>query len=94
MTRNAERLAAVQQLLERPDEASMRRRRGHRVTHAGSRDRFTRTWLPAVRVWSERHLATFAGVVDGWHPAEKAAQQSVTSVHHVRRIRIFPICLN
>lgn len=93
MTSNAERLAAVQQLLAKPDERALKTR-GHVITQPGKRDRFVHTWLPAVRVWTQRQIGQRAGVVEGWHPSAIAQRGVPRVADYVRRIRILPISLN
>lgn len=68
-----ERQAAFTILLAQPDERALRtrgHRRGHRLTQPGKQNRFITTWLPAVRVWTQREIGARAGVLDGWKPAE------------------------
>lgn len=78
MTRDPGRLAAFEQLLALPDERDLKTR-GHRRTQTGKRERFVTTWLPAVRLWTERTIGQRAGMVEGWIPA--------TTVRKVLRMR-------
>ena len=60
---NVSRLRAYRALLALPDKDGGRQ---HHVTHAGARDRWTRTLQPAVRAWLAAEVARHEGAADGW----------------------------
>lgn len=64
-----ERALAYGRLLRQPDEWPLDGKRRHRLTQAGRRDRFSLTWVPATRVWTQHRHTAMAGGVDGWRPA-------------------------
>lgn len=66
------RALAYQRLLRQPDERPLVGKRRHRLTHAGSRDRFSTTWVPATRVWTHHRHTALAGPLEGWRPATTA----------------------
>lgn len=64
-----ERALAYGRLLRQPDEWPLDGKRRHRLTQAGTRDRFSLTWVPATRVWTQHRHTAMAGGIEGWRPA-------------------------
>lgn len=77
-----ERAAALQRLLNTPDEPGLARR-GRKQTQTGSRDRWQKTWMPAQRAWVQTRLSESEGLIEGWRTA--------TATASTKTVNIFPM---